>query len=117
MLMGSKAEVLDSLSGILGSSEEEGVASSGGSQCQLIQSQGFSTCSKDARTSGCGESESSNAELRNSQETVVIGDCANNDNIIFVGLLGGVANNSGNRDWRSVDAGHEKSAQNDLVEG
>jgi len=117
MLMGSKAEVLDSLSGILGSSEEEGVASSGGSQCQLIQSQSFSTCSKDARTSGCSESEGSNAELGNSQETVVIGDCANNDNSLVVGLLGGVANNSGNRDWRSVDAGHEESAQNDLVEG
>ena len=38
MLVGSEAEMLDSLSSILGSSEEERVASGRGSQCQLIQS-------------------------------------------------------------------------------
>jgi len=51
--------------------------------------------SEDARTSGCGESKGSNAELGNSQETVVIGDCANNNNGLVVRLLGGVRNNSG----------------------
>ena len=116
MLMRSEAEVLDSLSSVLGSSEQESVASGRGSQCQLIQSQSFSTCGKDTRTSCCGEPEGSNAELRNSQETVVIGDCANNDNSLVVGLLGRVGNNSRNRNRRSVDAGHEESAKNDLVE-
>jgi len=66
MLMRSEAEVLDSLSSILGPSEQESVASGRGSQCQLIQSQSFSTCSKNARTSSCGEPEGSNAELWNS---------------------------------------------------
>lgn len=95
VLMGPKAKVLDSLSGVLGSSEEEGVASSGSSQSQLIQSQSLSSCIEDASTSGGSESEGGNAELRNSQETVVIGDCANYDNGLVVGLLGGVRDNSG----------------------
>jgi hypothetical protein len=117
VLMGTKAEVLYSLSSVLGSSKQEGVASCRGSQGQLIQSQSLSTCSEDARTSGCGETESGHTELGNSQETVVIGDSANNDNGLVVGLFGGVRNNSGDRDRRSVDAGHEKSAEHDLVEG
>jgi hypothetical protein len=109
VLMRSKAKVLDSLSSVLGSSEEECVASSRSSQCQLIQSQSLSTSSEDARTSSCSEAKCGNAELGNSQKTVVIGDCANNDNGLVVGLLGGVRNNSGDRDWRSVDVGHEES--------
>lgn len=117
MLVGSKAEVLNSLSGVLGSSEEEGVASGRSSQGQLIQSQCLSTCSEDTRTSRRSESKGGNTELGNSQEAVVIGDCTNNDNGLVVGLLGGVRNNSGDRDWRSVDTGHEESAENDLVEG
>jgi len=81
----------------------------------LIQSQSLSTSSKNAGTSSGGESESSNAELRNSQETVVIGDSANNDHSLVVGLLGYVGNDSGDRYGRSVDAGHEESTENDLV--
>ncbi len=109
MLMRSKAKVLDSFSSVLGSSEEERVASGRSSQSQLIQSQSLSTSSEDARTSSCSEAKCGNAELGNSQKTVVIRDCANNDNGLVVGLLGGVRNNSGDRDRRSVDAGHEKS--------
>lgn len=109
MLVRSKAKVLNSLSSVLGSSEEERVASGRSSQSQLIQSQSLSTSSEDARTSSCSEAKCGNAELGNSQKTVVIGDCANNDNGLVVGLLGGVHNNSGDRDWRSVDAGHEES--------
>ena len=117
MLVGSEAKVLDSLSSILGSSEEEGVASGRGSQSQLIQSQSLSTCREDACASSCSESEGGNTELGNSQETVVIGNCANNDNGLLVGLLRGIRNNSRDRDRRSVDAGHEKPAENDFVEG
>jgi len=109
--------VLDSLSGVLWSSEKESVASGRSPQGQLIQSQSLPTSRENACTSGCGESESGNAELGNSQETVVIGDCANNDNGLVVGLFGSVRNNSGDRDGWTIDAGHEESAENDLVEG
>jgi len=117
VLVGTKAKVLDGLSGVLGTSEEKGIASSRSSERQLIQSQSLSTCGKNASTSSCSESESSNAELGDGQETVVISDGANNNNGLVIGLLGGVRNNSRDGDGRSVDAGHEKSAENDLVEG
>jgi len=117
VLVGSKAEVLNSLSGILWSSKEQGVASSGSSKSQLIQSQNLSSSSDDAGTSRSGKAKSGNAELRDGQETVVIGDSANNDNGLVVGLLRGVRNDSGDGDWGSVDAGHEQSTENDLVEG
>ena len=117
MLVWSEAEVLNSLSGVLWSSEEQGVASSRSSKSQLIQSQNLSSSSENAGTSGSGEAKSRNAEHRDGQETVVISDSANNDDGLVVGLLGGVRNNSGDGDRGSVDAGHEKSAENDLVEG
>jgi len=83
----------------------------------LIESQNLSSSSENAGASRSGEAKSGDAELRDGQETVVIGDSANNDNGLVVGLLGGVRNNSGDGDRGSVDAGHEKSAENDLVEG
>jgi len=117
VLVWSETEVLDGLSGIFGSSEQQGVASSGCLQSQLIQSQDFSTSSKDASPSCSGESESCNGELGDSQETVVISDCANDHNDLVIGLLGCVGDNSRDGDRGSVDAGHEKSAENDLIEG
>jgi len=117
MLVGSEAEVLNSLSGVLWSSEKQGVASGRSSKSQLIQSQSLSSSRDDAGTSRSGEAKSGNAELGDGQETVVIGDSANNDNGLVVGLLGGVRNDSGDGDRGSVDAGHEKATENGLVEG
>jgi len=77
VFVGSHAEVLDSLTSVLWSSEQEGVASGWGTEGQLIQSQGFSSTGHDT-SAGCGsESQSSDAELGNGQETVVIRDSAN----------------------------------------
>lgn len=117
MLVGSKAEVLNGLSGVLWSSEEKGVASGRSSEGQLIKSQDLTSSSNDAGTSRGGEAKGGDAELGDSQETVVIGDSANDNDGLVVGLLGGVRNNSGDGDRGSVDAGHKKAAENDLVEG
>jgi len=73
----------------------------------LIQSQSLSTSSENAGTSSGSESESSNAELRNGQETVVIGNSANDDHSLVVGFFGYVGNDSGDRYGRSVDARHK----------
>jgi len=116
MLVGTKAKVLDGLSGVLGSSEEEGVASGRSTESQLIESQDFSTSSDDARTGSSSEAESRNAELGDGQETVVIGDGANNNDGLVVRLLRGVRNDSGDRDRGSVDARHKQAAEDDLVE-
>lgn len=117
VLVWSHAEVLDGLSGVLWSSQKQGVAASWGSQGQLIQGQDLTSSSDDAGASSGGESESSDAELRNGQETVVIGDGANNNDGLVVGLVGDVRSDPGNGDWRSVDARHKKSAEDNLVEG
>jgi hypothetical protein len=109
--------MLESFSGVLWTSEEQGVASGWGSECQLIQCQAFSSSSNDASTRSSSKAESCNAELWDSQEAVVISDSTNNNDGLVVRLLGDVGLNSGNRDRRSVDTGHEKSAENDLVEG
>lgn len=116
MLVWSHSEVLDGLSGVLWSSEEEGVASGWSSQCQLIESQSLTTGCENASTSGSGEAESCNAELWDGQQTVVISDGTDNDDGLVVALLGSVGDNSGDGDWGSVDLGHEESSENDLVE-
>ncbi len=84
MLVWSEAEVLNSLSGVLGSSETERVASSRSSKGQLIQSQSLTSGSNNASTGSGGESESGNTELGDGQEAVVIGDSANDDNSLVV---------------------------------
>ena len=117
MLVWTETEVLDGLTGILWTSQQQSVATSWCAKCQLIEGQSLTTCSKDASTSSGSEAESSNTELWNGQETVVIGDGTNDDNGLVVGLLGNVGGDSREGDWWSVDAGHEKSAENDLVEG
>jgi len=83
----------------------------------LVKSQDFSTCSEDAGPSCSGESESGNGELGNSQETVVISDCANHYDDLVVGLLGCVGDDPRDGDRGSVNARHEKSAKDDFVEG
>ena len=112
----AKTEVLDSLTGVLWSTEEEGVASGWGAESELIQGEDLTTGSQDAGTGSGGEAERSNAELWNSQETVVVGDGTDDNNGLVVGLLRDVGNDSGERHWWSVDARHKQATEDDLVE-
>ena len=109
--------MLECLSGVLWSSEEQGVASGGSAESQLIQSQGLTSSSNDAGTSSSSESESGNAELGDGQETVVIGDGTDDTTVRLSVLARLVSNNARDGDGWSVDAGHEEAAENDLVEG
>ena len=116
MLVWSETKVLDGLTGVLWTSQQQGVASGWCTESQLIEGQSLTTGSNDASTSGGGEAKSSNTELWDGQETVVIRDGTDNNNGLVVGLLGDVGGDSRDGDWWSVDAGHEKSSENDLVE-
>jgi hypothetical protein len=116
MLVGPETEVLDSLSSVLGSSEEQGIAAGRSSQSQLVQSQNLSASSQDTCTSCSSKTESSDTELRDGQEAIVVSDSANNNDGLIIGLLRSVGNNSRNRDRRSIDTGHEKATKNNLVE-
>lgn len=117
VLVWTETEVLDSLTGVLWASEKEGVASGWGTESELVEGKDLTTGGNDAGTGGSGEAEGGNAELWNSQETVVVSDCTDDDNGLVVGLLRNVGNDSGDRDRWAVDTGHKKATENDLVEG
>ena len=117
VLVGAEAEMLDRLTCVLGSSKEQGVASSGGAESQLIQSQDFPSSSENASTSGGSEAESSNAELRDGKESVVVSNGANDHNSALIIITRLVRNDSRDRDGGSVDTGHKESAEDDFVEG
>lgn len=115
--MGAHAEVLDSLTGVLGTTEQQGVAASRRTQSELIEGQGLTAGCDNASTGSGSESESSDAQLGDRQETVVIGDSGNDDDGLAILILGDVVHDARQRDRGSVDAGHEQTAKDDLVEG
>lgn len=117
VLVGAHAEVLESLTGVLGATEQEGVAASGRTESQLVQGQGLTTGGKDAGTSGGGESESSDGDLGDLEQAVVVGDGTNNDDDLVLAVLGDLALDARERDGGSVHTGHKEAAENDLVEG
>jgi len=113
--VGAETEVPDGLTGVLGSTENQGVGTSGGTEGQLVEGDGLTTGSKDASTGGSGEAEGSDGDLGEGEHAVVVGDGAdNNDGALLI--LGGVANNAGERNRRTVNLGHKQAAEDDLVE-
>lgn len=74
--MGTEAEVLDGLTGVLGTTEEEGVGTGGGTGSDLVDGQSLAASRKDAGTGGSSEAESRDGELGELEEAVVIGDGA-----------------------------------------
>lgn len=116
VLVGTHAEVLDSLTGVLGSTQDQSVAASGGAQSKLIQSDGLAASLDDASTSSSGESQSGNVDLGEGQQAVVIGDGAHNDDGTLLALLVDVTHDAGQGDRGAVDLGHKKASEDDLVE-
>lgn len=113
--MGTVTEVLDGLTGVLGSTEEEGVGTSGGLEGELVEGEGLATGSDDAGTGSGGEAEGRNVDVGDLEEAVVVGDGANNDDSALLTLLD-VRGDARERDGRAVDAGHKQSAEDNLVE-
>lgn len=108
--------MLYSLTGVLGSTQDQSVAASGGAQSKLIQSDGLAASLDDASTSSSGESQSGNVDLGEGQQAVVIGDGAHNDDGTLLALLVDVAHDTGQGDRGAVDLGHKKASEDDLVE-
>lgn len=77
VLVGTHAEVLDGLTGVLGSTEEEGVGASGEAGSDLVDGEDLTTSLLDAGTGRRSEAESGDGELGELQETVVVSDGAN----------------------------------------
>lgn len=114
--MRTHAEVLDSLTGVLGSTQDQSVAAGRGTQSKLIQGDGLTTGLDDASTSSGGETQSSDSDLGEGQEAVVIGDGSDNDDDALLALLVDVADDTGQRNGGAVDLGHKETSEDDLVE-
>jgi len=120
--VGSEAKVLDSLTGVLGTPEEESVGSSGEAGSDLVDGEGLAASLKNACAGRGSEAESSDGELGELEETVVVRDGSDNDDglalVCFGGPLAGRSrNDAGQADGRAVDLGHHEASQDRLVEG
>lgn len=110
----AKAEVLDGLAGVLWATEKDHVGASWGAKSELIEGDALTTGLLNASASGGGEAESGDAQLGDLEETVVIGDGADDgaDLVtarLLVVLVGSHADDLGERDRRGVDARHAQS--------
>lgn len=119
--VGTEAEVLDGLTGVLGATEEEGVGTGRGAHGQLIDGQGLTTSGDNASAGSVGVAEGSDRELGELKETVVVSDGADQDNgLALVSLAGVLVGSSGNdlgeRHGRAVDLAHVQTAEDSGVE-
>jgi hypothetical protein len=74
--VGTHAEMLDRLAGVLGSTEKEGVGSSGGAGGNLIDGEGLTASLQDACASRGSEAHGCDGELGELGQTVVVSDGA-----------------------------------------
>lgn len=110
------AEMFDGFSSVFGTTEQEGVGSSGGTKSELVQGENFTTGLFDASTGGSSETEGGNREFGDGQHAVVVGDSSDNDDGLSLLFLIHVGNDARQADGRSVRAGHEKASEDNLVE-
>lgn len=106
--------MLDSLTGVLGATEEDDVGASWGTESELVECDGLTTSLLDTGTSSGGELERTDAELWELKETVVIGDGTDNGAdlaLVDLGgvLVGGDGDDLGEGHWWGVDARHTQS--------
>lgn len=116
--MGTETEVSDGFSVRSGASDNHGVLTLGGSEGQLVQSDGFTTSLDDSSLGTCGESEGGNGSLGGFQQSVVVGNGTNNnDGLLRSTLLLENGVDSRERHGGSVDLRQEQSSEDHLVEG
>lgn len=116
VLVGTHAEVLESLTGVLGATEQESVAAGGRTESQLVQGQSLTTGGKDAGTGGGSESKGGDGDLGDLEQAVVVGDGTDDDDDLSLLALGDLALDTREGDGGSVHAGHKQATENDLVE-
>lgn len=86
--MWAESEMLDGLTRVLWSTQQDSVGTSWGSESKLVQGQNLTTSLLNSGSGGRGESQSGNGHLWDLEQTVVIGDSADNNNgLSGVGFL------------------------------
>jgi hypothetical protein len=114
--VGTEAEVLHGLTGVLGSTEEEGVGTGRSTESKLVQGQSLTTSLLNASTSSGGEAEGSDRELGNIQQAVVIGNSADDDDGLALVGLANVRDGTRKRNRGTVNSRHKETTENSLVE-
>jgi hypothetical protein len=115
--VGTEAKVLDSLTGVLGATEEEGVGTGGLLKSELVEGEGLAAGGLESGAGSGGETEGRNVDLGNLEEAVVVGDSADNNNGLLLVAVLDVGRNAREGDGMAVDAAHEQAAEDDLVKG
>ena len=113
VLVRTETKVLDGFTSVLGTTDENGVGTSGGTESQLIQGQTFTTCLQDTSLGSLGEVKGSNRKLGEFKKTGIVSDGTNDNNSL---VILSITDNAGNSDRRTVDARHKETLQDDLVE-
>lgn len=115
--MRTHAEVSDSLTGVSGTTNNQGVLASGGTAGKLVKGDNLTTGLQDAGSSGLGDLKGSNSDLGDLKQTGIVSDSTGDNNNLVLVILGlDISGNARNRDGGSVDLGEEKRSKDDLVE-
>lgn len=115
MLVGAEAEMLNSLTSALGSTQDQGVASGRGTKSKLIQSDGLAAGSDNTSAGSGSEAQSSYGKLGEGEKAVVIGDGADYDHGALL-LLVDVGDNARERHRWAVHLRHKQASEDNLVE-
>ena len=86
----SHAEVLDGLTGVLGTTEEESVGAGGEAGGDLVHGEDLTASLLNASTGRSSDTKSGDGELGELQQTVVVSDGADDNDGLALVLLGGV---------------------------
>jgi hypothetical protein len=114
---GSTAEVTACLASVAFSLDQDSVVAGWGHQSQLIESDHLAASLCDSLAGTLGDAESTDAELRNLQQTQVVGDSADDDcDIGFLCLaLVQQTDDALQRNDGLVDFAHKQTLEDDLV--
>jgi len=117
VLVGAHAKVLDGFPRSPLALQQDGVGTSRGPQCELVEGDGLSTGGNDAFLRGTSEPESSDNEFWNNRETDVVSHGSDNDdNFVSSTTALDFLSDAGKGEGGSVDLGEEEAAEDDLVE-
>jgi hypothetical protein len=109
------AEVTDSLTGVLWSTEEHTVGTSWATQSELIEGDDLTASLQDASASGLSDTKSTQSKLWDLVQTGIVGDGTNNDSDLTV-LSVHVTSKTRYRQRSTVGTGLEETLEDDLVE-
>lgn len=109
-------EVLVDLAALTGTLEQNSLATGGALESELIEGHNLTSSLLDASTSGLSDVESSEGDLGDREDTLVISDGSDDNEDSLGGLTLGVRNDLLDGDGGTVVAGHNQATEDDLVE-